>query len=271
MHLLNSAGQLTPARKRLHPLIWCAHSYANVAVEGDAVHAPKVPKIWEDIAKAIDTEPNMTKIWVVKNLKLATQVEVEMITRRMGRSQEFEGADFGAGDFHLTFELLKVRSVGWKVAPQEGTLSPTLPGCAFRQVSLVTRRFWFCSVLRDVGFGSRLHPYYPKYLWISVAIVSTKGCSPKNINMKDGNNSTSETTRHIHIVTSWTWRCWCHELDPTSLLSLTDCRQLHHVELNSNGHWQLNMHVRVLITQKYLVTFRHVQTLRFFCLLVSKF
>ena len=47
----------------------------------------------------------MTKIWVEKNLRLATQVEVEMITRRMGRSQEFEGADFGAGDFHLTFEL----------------------------------------------------------------------------------------------------------------------------------------------------------------------
>ena len=187
-----------------------------------------------------------------------------MITRRMGRSQEFEGADFGAGDFHLTFELLKVRSVGWKVAPQEGTLSPTLPGCAFRQVSLVTRRFWFCSVLRDVGFGSRLHPYDPKDLWISVAIVSTKGCSPKNINMKDGNNSTSETTRHIHIVTGWTRRCRCHELDPPQPVGLTDCRQLHHVELNSNGHWQLNMHVRVLITQKYLVTFRHVRTLRFF-------
>ena len=59
-----------------------------------------------------------------------------MITRRLGRSPDFEGAaDFEK--FLSTFELLKVRTVGWKEAPQEGTLSPTLPGPAFQQVSLV--------------------------------------------------------------------------------------------------------------------------------------
>ena len=66
-----------------------------------------------------------------------------MITRRLGRSPDFEGADFESGILNPTFELLKVRSVGWKEAPREGTLSLTLPGRAFRQVSLVTRQLWF--------------------------------------------------------------------------------------------------------------------------------
>ena len=54
----------------------------------------------------------------------------------------------------LNFWTLKVRTVGWKEAPQEGTLSPTHPGLAFRQVSLVGVSFGF-GLLSDisVSFG----------------------------------------------------------------------------------------------------------------------
>ena len=79
-----------------------------------------------------------------------------MITRRLGRSPDFEGAasskKFQLSNFN--FWTLKVRTVGWKEAPQEGTLSPTHPGLASRQVSLVRVSFGF-GVLSDisVSFG----------------------------------------------------------------------------------------------------------------------
>ena len=54
--------------------------------------------------KALDDRTRSDKdLSVNKILKLATQVEVEMITRRMGRSPDFEGADFGAGVFPVNF------------------------------------------------------------------------------------------------------------------------------------------------------------------------
>ena len=60
----------------------------------------------KDIAKAIDDRTQQgKKLGVNKILKMATtQVEVEMITRRMGRSPDFEGADFEIGILNPTFE-----------------------------------------------------------------------------------------------------------------------------------------------------------------------
>ena len=68
-----------------------------------------------------------------------------MITRRLGRSPDFEGERTFVEIWNLK---LKGRTVGWKGEPREGTLSPTLPGRAFRQVCVAPISFGRLTRLR---------------------------------------------------------------------------------------------------------------------------